>query len=382
MTTAERTTDKDTGHRTYTYPPTGEQLVSVTTVLDATEGKQMFLTPWSARLAAEYAVDNLAVLEAVLRDEGRGPAVKLAKDQARLIREIKADAGSYVHEVVERLVLWAYDTPGARGADIALPLLPEHLADADYDDDPLEDVVDWMITGFLNFVSDWKPVFQAAEMTVFHQPLGIAGTLDLIVRFDGYGIGNAGRFIAADGSVTPCIDVKTGKHWGATWCEQIATYRRMRECLLPMGEIHPMPRTDCGAVLHLRPEYERGYWLMPVAADDDADAWETFQSALSTFRKRAARRLKPGKVTYPKRADGTIPQPRLADLAGEGYGRALAPLVKARIADLEQLAAMKAGDCLAVKGVGGKVLDIIRLMLADHGLHLAGETTTATGEAA
>jgi hypothetical protein len=381
MTTAERTTNKDTGHRTYTYPPTGEQLVSVTTVLDATEGKQMFLTPWSARLAAEFAVDNLEQLARVKVLRGRDAAVMLTKDQARLARELKAEVGSYVHDVVERLVLWAADTPGARGADIALPVLPEHLAGAYYDEDPLEDVVDWMITGFLNFVSDWKPVFQAAEMTVFSQPLGIAGTLDLIARFEGYAIGNAGRFIDGPGSVMPCIDVKTGKHWGVTWAEQVAAYRRMAECLLPMGDIVPMPWTDCSAVLHLRPEYERGYWLMPVAAADDADAWESFQGALATYRRRAARRLKPGKVTYPRRADGTIPQPRLADLAGEGYGRALSPLMKAGVCDLEQLAAMKAGDCLAIKGIAGKVLDIIRLMLADHGLHLAGEGGTSESAA-
>ena len=34
---------------------------------------------------------------------------------------------------------------------------------------------------------------------------------------------------------------------------------------------------------------------------------------------------------------------------------------------------MDAGDCLKVKGVGGAVLESIRLMLADHGLHLQGE---------
>ena len=58
-------------------------------------------------------------------------------------------------------------------------------------------------------------------------------------------------------------------------------------------------------------------------------------------------KAKPGKVCYPLRADGTIQQPRLADLDGEGYGRALSPLIKAGIGDLEQLAAMDAGDCLA-----------------------------------
>ena len=34
---------------------------------------------------------------------------------------------------------------------------------------------------------------------------------------------------------------------------------------------------------------------------------------------------------------------------------------------------MDAGDCLKVKGIAGKLLDTIRVMLADHGLHLRGE---------
>ena len=71
----------------------------------------------------------------------------------------------------------------------------------------------------------------------------------------------------------------------------------------------------------------------------------------------------------PLRADGTIPPPLLADLDGEGYGRALPPLRKAGITDLDQLAAMTAGQCLKVKGVGKTLLDQIRVMLTDYGLH-------------
>ena len=68
-----------------------------------------------------------------------------------------------------------------------------------------------------------------------------------------------------------------------------------------------------------------------------------------------------------------LPQPRLADLDGEGYGRAISALVKAGIPDLEKLAAMTPGDLLAVKGIGGKSLDVVRVMLADHGLSLSGD---------
>jgi hypothetical protein len=379
MTNPVTATTNDDGSRSYTYPPTGEQFPSVTTVLGATEGKP-WLVPWSARLAAEYAVDHLDLIGAVAdgraftlaaKEGGRKAAVDLAKRQAAQVRDRKRDTGGYVHDVVEALILWQA-SPEGRGSDLVLPVLPEHLKGADYDDEPVEDVADWMLTGFLNFVADFKPVFHAAEMTVFSAALRVAGTLDMIVTLPGLATGRAGRFVPGDG-VTPCVDVKTGRHLDVTVPEQIAAYRRMTEALLPMGELVPMPRTKCGAVLHLRPEHPRGYRLMLISGADDAAAWNRFRRAVELHEGRLAARAKPGKVCYPLRDDGTVRQPLIADLDGEGYGRAISPLVKAGITDLEQLAAMDAGDCLKVKGVGGKVLDVIRAMLADHGLCLKGE---------
>jgi hypothetical protein len=365
----------------YIYPPTGKHLTRVTTFLDETNGKQRYLVPWSARLAAECAVGNLGVLEAVLsgratavcsRESGRQGAVDLAKGRAKEVRDLKRDVGSHVHNMVEALVLWQASEDG-HGADLVLPELPAHLAGQDYDEDPVEIVAEWMVDGFLNFVADYKPVFHAAEMTVFNQPLGYAGTLDMIVTLPGLAIGPAGRFIPG-GGVTPCIDVKTGKNPDKTWREQIAAYRHAPEAdPSRFGDLVPMPPTDAGAVLHLRPEHPRGYRLNLISGADDARAWNRFRRVVEIYQGRKEEHDKPGKVCYPLRADGTIQQPRIADLDGEGYGRALSPLVKAGVEDLEQLAAMSAGDCLKVKGVAGKTLDIIRVMLADHGLHLAGE---------
>ena len=76
------------------------------------------------------------------------------KEAAKEARELKADAGSYVHDVVEALILWG---AGRSGAEIVLPVLPEHLAGAYYEEDrPVEKVTDWMIEGFLNFVADYQ----------------------------------------------------------------------------------------------------------------------------------------------------------------------------------------------------------------------------------
>lgn len=365
---------KTDGSRTYLYPPTGEHFPSVTTVLSATEGKP-WLTGWSAGIAAEYAVDNLAALARVKRTEGRGEAVKLAKKQSELIRDRKRDTGGYVHDVAEALVLWQA-SPEGRGTDLSLPLLPDHLQGADYDGMPVEDVAGWMIEGYLNWVSDYNPEFLAAEMTVYNAALRVAGTLDEIVRLSGLGVGPAGRFVRGPG-LDCCVDLKTGRYLDATVPEQIALYRRMREARMPMGDLVPMPPTKCGAVLHLRPPWEpgyaRGYRFMLISGTDDAAAWDRAQRAIDLYAGRKAAKGKPGKVCYPLRADGTIPQPRIADLDGEGYGRVLSPLLKAGYEDLEQVAAASAGQLLQTKGIKDKTLDGVRVMLADHGLHLAGE---------
>lgn len=369
------------GQRHYIHPLTGERLVSVTTVLSSTSSRP-HLVPWAARLAAEFAVDEMELVAKTLAAEGRDAAVNLVKDQARQLRERKADAGTYVHDVQEALILWAA-SPGRTGSDIALPVLPEHLEGADYDGEPLEDVVEWMVDGFLRFVSAFDPEFEAAEMTVYNRDLKVAGTLDMIFRLRGVALTPDGRLVAAPGGVlTLCSDTKTGKYLDNTVPEQLAAYRRMHEALMPMGEIAPMPATDAGAILHLRPEYEDGYRLIIISPQDDALAWNRFRRAVELAEGRSRVRRKPGKVAYPLREDGTMPPPRLADLDGEGYGRVLNALAAAGCVDLGDVAALTAADLLAIKGIGAKTQNTVRQMLADYGLHLADETPQPVEEVA
>jgi hypothetical protein len=373
--TTLRTTDTD-GNRHYTHPVTGELLTSVTTILSSTTGKA-YLQTWAAKLAAQYAIDNLDLIAEILRSDGRDVAVELVKGEAKRLRERKADAGTYVHDVAEALTLWAA-SPDGTGRDIAIPSLPEHLVDADYDDQPLDRVVDWMIDGFTNFVAAFEPEFVATEMTVYNRTLGVAGTLDMIIVLRDVALAPNGRLIAAPGqTLTLCVDIKTGKNLDVTVREQLAAYRRMREALMPMGDVVPMPATDAGAILHLRPEHKGGYRLMPVSPLDDVKAWNLFRRDIEICLGRAEMKPKPGKVAYPLNTDGTMPPPRIADLDGEGYGRALAPLIKAGLNDIDELIAFTAAEVLALKGIGAKTLDTVRRLLADHDRHLADDAPTA-----
>lgn len=386
--TVEVSVTRDDDSRYYPYPPTQELLDSVTTIIGATNSKP-WIAKWHGSTSTAWCVDHLGQVARVKRLEGRKAAIDLGKDAAERVRDIKADAGVHVHDVQQALILWAA-SEGRSGTDIAIPLLPEHLEKATYDlgdgrpEPPLlRDVTDWMVDGFINWVTAFNPVFLATEMPVYNQPLGYAGTLDAIIALDGYAISigtgpkGSDEVIASPGSVLrACVDTKTGKEPEGTWKEQLAAYRRATECQPSKTDgLYPMEPTDCGAVLHLRPDYPDGYSLTLVSTRDDEAAWERFQKAASIYRDRQQVKAKPGTSIRALRPDGTMPGWRLCDVVGEGYGRALAPLRKALGADFElsAVAEFTATDILTVKGIGPKLIDVIREMLADHHLALKGE---------
>jgi hypothetical protein len=408
--------DRD-DNRHYPYPPIeGKLLWSVTTAIGGTDYKS-WVPKWYASMSARWCVDNLVQLARVVRSKrrdaadglspdeartkARDAAVAFAKDAAKRERELKADAGNHVHAVLKALIAWA-KLPARSAAMLELPLLPEHLEGARYDlkdgtePPPLSDVTGWMVDGFINFVHAFGDSMQiaASEMTVYHVELGYAGTLDLIIVLHGYAVSygtgpnGSDRIVACPGGrLVIVVDAKTGKAQEGTWKEQLAAYMFATECSNRLGEMFPMPPADAGAVLHLRPDYPDGWNLYLVSARDARAAWERFKKALSVFTERQEVKDKPGTVIRPLRADGTIPGPRLCDVAGEGYGHALAPLRKAlgAGAELEDVARFTAAELLAVRGIGLKLVDTTRQMLRDQQppLYLAGEAPAdAHGEVA
>jgi len=367
----------------YIYPLTGEILPSVTTVLSATDGKP-YLVPWSAKVSAENCVDNFDEIGRIIREEGRQAAIDLLKAQAKVIREHKADAGSYVHAVAEALVLWQA-SPEGHGGEVSLPDLPEHLQDVLYDDQPLPQVVDWMVTGFTNWVTAFRPEFRAAEMTVFNVSLGVAGTLDIIIALHGVALTPGGKLIPCPGSVTVlCVDIKTGRNLDKTVPEQLAAYRKSPEALAPLGELVAMPATDAAAVLHLRPEHRGGFRFRIIPAAKDAKAWNRFRRAVELHAGRAEDDGEVGCVVYPLRPDGTMQSPWVYDLDGPGRGRVIKALLAALgdDLDLEMLSVHTSAELLALKGIGDKSIPVIRDMLAAYDLHLADDPPASTGKEA
>ncbi len=394
-------TDKHTDERWYPYPPDPTQLFESVTWLIAGTNSKPWIARWHGRVSMEWAVDNLGRLRRTLARKGRDAAVALGKDEAERRCQVKSDTGTYLHDIGEALILWVTEDKDTRH-HVPYPEVPEHLRKAMYDDEPVPVIAAQMADGWVKFVSDFNlgPAdFLACEMPVYHPGLRIAGTLDTILVLHGYNVcgqapchlgafcpGPATHAVPDPGhDLVICVDFKTGRSLDCTVKEQLAAYRRCPECRPGKldDRLVPTPPTQAGAVLHLRPEYPDGYLLQLVSAGEDEEAWDRFLGSLDVLRGRQTCKDKPGTSIRPLRPDGTMPGPRLCDLAAEGYGRALAPLRNALGADceLEDLAAFTEAEVLAIKGVGPALIKAIHQMLADHGLSLAGEQAT-TGKAA
>lgn len=346
--------DRPSG-RWYVDPLDSERVYeSVTAVLAAAQGKP-WLSAWAAKLAAEYAVDHLDEVVAVLRGTGRDAAVDLVKGAARRARDRKADIGSYVHDVIEALIL---DSP-------AIPTIPEHLDGqiVEYDGEQIivgQEWLDGVIDGFLNFVGDHEPIFELAEATVVNPAAGYAGTLDIIATLP--------RLVV---DTRVMIDAKTGAVLDKRMSAQMAAYRRCSEVWLDdLGNRAPMPRIDRAAILHLRPGYGRGYKLLEQPADEDAYKW--FLDHLAVLHGEQARPKPTGRPLYPARADGTQPAPLVEDVDDTvPFNRVRHALIKAGIRSLDDLASLTRAQVLGVKGVGPKSIGPIGDVLAAHGLAFA-----------
>lgn len=308
---------------------------SVTTVIGATESKS-WLADWGGKTAAEWAADHHDLIGTTLEEADRDAAVDLIKGASRRIRDAARERGTIVHDVTEALVLGS-PLPGW-----------DHLPPDE------QIVVEELVDGYLNFVSDLDVRFVLAEATVANVTHSYAGTLDAIATL---------RCLDR----TLLIDTKTGQ-LNPRMAAQLAAYESADEVWLPFGRKAPMPRLDGAAVLHLSPDYDRGYKLLQVDTGPVAFAW--FRQMLELFRAdRAAKFVR--RPLYPPLPDGTQPPLLLEDVEGL---RCRGRLMAAGHRTLADVASLTAADLRAMDGIGPKAVEAVHMLLADHGLHLADET--------
>lgn len=358
--------------RRYIRPSDNLVLDSVTHVLERT-GDQGFIKNWYSKLAGQVLVHHFQEISDIkasdLSDKGRetfekahrgrGPtdeeAVGLARqefmaEKIKLLSEIKADIGSHQHHVLEALLL-----------DQPIPDVPEHLVDVEVDDDRVDH--DAISDGLLQFFADFPDaIVLMAEATVANPAAGTAGTLDLVVEFP--------RGITIEGVtyLRLLIDLKAGKWLKADMRAQLAAYRFSTEIWIDnFGNVVPMLDVDGAAVLHLRRDYDDGYKLIIVDAETEQHQW--FLDRVGLYRKTKAQPKKLGVIAYPPLPDGSQPLPLIEDLDGEGFSRCRAPLRKAGLRRLEDIACFSESEIRAVRGIGEKTIEACRATLTEYGLN-------------
>jgi len=224
-----------TGKRTYTWA--GEQFTSVTTLLQALS--KPALVNWAAKMVAEYAVDHIDEISALAKADAPG-AVRALKGSPWQKRDDAAALGTTVHDHIEAHVL--DQTPPTPSPEVGVRM-----------------------AYFENWLTDYNPVFEASEATVYNRKHGYAGTLDAIA------IIGENRYI---------IDVKTTK--SGVFPEhslQLTAYRHAEFIGAPNGDEVPMPEVDGAAVLWLSPT---GYKFVGVRSD--ADIFESFLAIRSAWQ--------------------------------------------------------------------------------------------------
>jgi hypothetical protein len=239
-----------------------ERFWSVTTILKGGIPSPA-LTYWAAKAVAEYATANHRQIAAMLGSvrlrraadgtlsvvsdpDAVDAAIEWLKGSPWRERDRKADRGTAVHARIEAHILGRPLTPAG-----------ELTAFAEAFDD---------------FVADFSPEFEAAEMTVYNRTEKYAGTLDFICT-----IPKLGRVLG---------DTKTSTGVYPETAQQLAAYRYAEFIGLPDGSEAPMPQVDGCVVLHLHPDAPdrdgRLYSLLPVIADEDV--FKAFKYTREQFR--------------------------------------------------------------------------------------------------
>jgi hypothetical protein len=333
---------------------------SITHVLSMAQRKTYF-ERWQAAVAARTAFRGAAMVDAILAFGDERQAVAWVLAEAERIRSVAAEAGRYLHDVFEALLL---GTP--------TPKAPAWLVGEYLQDEPLtQDRLDRWAVGLGNFLDDFQPTVHMAEATVLHPRQGVAGTLDAAFDLPYYGLTIA--------------DLKTGRTVDRTTPMQLEAYRRAPQVVLPLGEIAEKPAYDHAVVIHLRPDYRRGYKVLPMPSGDEV--WHGFLDARRQFLRLQESPAIGRSAWYPPTwdADGALVAPRtvpmIEDVETPKFPRS-ALLDSELCTWLDELTPFAASDLLSnakartgVRKVGPVGLDAIRAALAEHGLQLAGEPT-------
>lgn len=254
------------GPRVYAWPPTPPHNLEVISVTSATKLglPKPYLVGWAAKMSAEFVVDNLAAVTALVEAKQKRAAVELIKGARNRDRDNKADRGTIVHAAVEAYV----DGKPLTRADV------EERLEAARVDPALAKSTHGMAQGVLAYLQDTEPEIMWSEATIYSRTYEYAGTADLLARAH---IGGSGR-------VPTVLDVKTSKSIYDEVAIQLTAYARGDFVGLDDGT--EVPLFPDGSVpeygIAIRPMANGRYETATFALNDDV--FRLFLSCLQTAR--------------------------------------------------------------------------------------------------
>lgn len=237
MTAPAFAEETDNG-RYYRRPGSMNRVPSITNIKKV---KHVPLGGWAARECATYAAENREML-AKLPEQEAMQLVRGAPWRPQSQKDTSSWIGDIVHGWLDMLIKGETVNP--------LVYLDKN---GDEHESPKSARQMWrQITGKGGFMETYKPKWYGAEMTVWSDTYGYAGTAD-------WGAWLGAPLVLADN--------KTGKQAWPDTAIQLAALAKADFILDLEGKEIEMPHWDKFAILHIRP---RSYTLHPVTHIDEA----------------------------------------------------------------------------------------------------------------
>lgn len=222
---------------TRVYDVDGREYPSVTSIIGMQD--KPALVPWAAKMAAEYAADNLEILNHLDRHD----AILLIKTNWRKQRDRAADFGTDVHRYIDEGKLPAEGTR-ARG----------YVLSAD------------------QFLNDHNLLVLHSELSVVNEAAGYAGTVDLVCA-------------DKDTGVVALVDWKTGGLYFDSAGMQLVALMTADSYIDEAGELAEVPYQipEYGYAVGLR---EDGYQMKGIDRDTDAafNLYQAFNGLIDVWK--------------------------------------------------------------------------------------------------
>jgi hypothetical protein len=179
------------------------EVLSVTTAMKALA--KPFLIGWASKMSAECAVEDHAIIGAMLEKKNVKGALDYVKQARFRDSSGKADRGTIVHGAVEAYLA---------GRKIDLDHI-QFLLEEKQVPEALWPATFKMVDGVLEFLYDFEPEIYWSEATVYSREHEYAGTADII-----------GRLRVGRKKVPVVVDFKTGKSIYNEVAMQLTAYAR------------------------------------------------------------------------------------------------------------------------------------------------------------